>query len=98
MEDKQRGNCENLEHLNLKFQKILNRPVNKTEVKLFPYLIHCLMDQEIDRRKLSSEEQKLIKDYIEKGLLIKASRTIGCSKEFWTFLTDVTYDKYVIEL
>lgn len=76
MEDKQRGSCENLEHLNLKFQKILNRPA----------------------RKLSSEEQKLIKDYIEKDLLIKASRTIGCSKEFWTFLTDVTYDRYVIEL
>ena len=56
------------------------------------------MDQEIDRRKLSSEEQKLIKDYIEKGLLIKASRRIGCSKEFWAFLTDVTYDRYVIEL
>lgn len=98
MEEKIRGNCENIEHLNAKFQEILGRNANKTEIRLFPYLIYSLQDGEIERKKLSEDERDLIKEYVSRGLMQKSSRQIACTKEFWNFITEITYDRYVNEV
>ena len=98
MKEKECGNCENIEHLDSMFQKMVGRNANIAEIRLFPYLVYSLLDQEIDRAKLSEEERELIKDYVQKGLMHKRSRTIGCTKEFWDFITEVTYDRYVLEV
>lgn len=98
MKEKKRGSCEDIEQLNPIFQKILGRNANKTEIRLFPYLICCLQDQEIERERLNNEEINLIKEYVEKKLMFKQGRTIGCTREFWSFITQVTYDRYVLEM
>lgn len=86
MKEKKRGNCENIEHLNAKFQEILGRNANKTEIRLFPYLIYCLQDNEIEREKLSKDERDLIKEYVSRGLMqkiFKANRLYKRILEFY---------------
>lgn len=98
--EKSRGNVENqnIKHLDKKFQKMLGRDANKNEIRFFPYLMHCLMDQYIDRSKLNGHELDLLQDYENKGLLAKQGTDIGCAKEFWDFINEVVYDRYVCEV
>lgn len=98
--EKSRGNVENqnIKHLDKKFKQILGRDANKNEIRFFPYLIHCLMDQYIDRSKLNKHEIDLLQDYENKGLLAKQGTDIGCTKEFWDFINEVVYDRYVCEV
>lgn len=98
--EKLRGNVEkqNIKHLDKKFQKILGRDANKNEIRFFPYLVHCLMDQYVDRDKLNGHELDLLKDYQNKGLLVKQGIDIGCNKEFWDFINEIVYDRYVCEV
>lgn len=100
IKSKQRGNCqkENIEHLNEDFQAILGRDANLTEIRLFPYLLVSLQDHHIDNAKLSFEEHDLIADYENKGLFIKRDDKCACSKEFFEFMSRITYDRYVCEI
>lgn len=97
---KQRGNCqkENIEHLNKDFQTMLGRDANLTEIRLFPYLLVSLQDQIIHNDRLSFEEHDLIEDYENKGLFIKRDNKCACSKEFFEFMSRITYDRYVCEI
>lgn len=97
---KQRGNCqkENIEHLNEDFQNMLGRDANLTEIRLFPYLLVSLQDHHIDNNKLSFEEHDLIEDYENKGLFIKRDDKCACTKEFFEFMSRITYDRYVCEI
>ena len=97
---KQRGNCEkeNIKHLNKYFQAILGRDANLTEIRLFPYLLVSLQDQHIHNDRLSFEEHDLIADYENKGLFIKRDNKCACTKEFFDFMSRITYDRYVCEI
>lgn len=98
--EKLRGNVENqnIKHLDKKFQQMLGRDANKNEIRFFPYLMHCLMDQYVDRNKLNEHELDLLHDYQNKGLLVKQGADIGSTKEFWDFISEIVYDRYVCEV
>lgn len=98
--EKLRGNVENqnIKHLDKKFQKMLGRDANKNEIRFFPYLMHCLMDQYVDRSNLNKHELDLLQDYQNKGLLVKQGTNIGSTKEFWDFINETVYDRYVCEV
>ena len=98
--EKLRCNVEkqNIKHLDKKFQKMLGRDANKNEIRFFPYLMHCLMDQYVDRNKLKKHELDLLQDYQNKELLVKQGTNIGCTKEFWDFINEIVYDRYVCEV
>lgn len=98
--DKSRGNAdrENIKHLDKKFQQMLGRDANRNEIRFFPYLIHSLMDQYIERDKLNGYELDLLQDYQNKGLLVKQGSNIGSTKEFWDFINEIVYDRYVCEV
>ena len=83
--EKLRGNVEkqNIKHLDKKFQKML---------------VHCLMNQYVDRSKLDKRELDLLQDYQNNGLLVKQGTDIGCTKEFWDFINEIVYDRYVCEV
>lgn len=97
---KQRGNCEKekIKHLNKDFQAMLGRDANLTEIRLFPYLLVSLQDQIIHNDRLSFEEHNLITDYENKGLFIKRDDKCACTKEFFEFMSRITYDRYVCEI
>ena len=98
--EKLRGNVENqnIKHLDKKFQQMLGRDANKNEIRFFPYLMHCLMDQYVDRNKLNEHELDLLHDYQNKGVLVKQGADIGSTKEFWDFISEIVYDRYVCEV
>lgn len=100
IKSKQRGNCrkENIEHLNKDFQAMLGRDANLAEIRLFPYLLVSLQDHHIDNNKLSFEEHDLIEDYENKGLFIKRDNNCAYTKEFFEFMSRITYDRYVCEI
>lgn len=60
--------------------------------------MHCLMDQYVDRNKLNEHELDLLHDYQNKGLLVKQGADIGSTKEFWDFISEIVYDRYVCEV
>ena len=97
---KDRGNFEkaNKEKLNKLFEEVLGREASKEDIRLFPYLTYSLQDQRIDIRKSSYEEEDFLEDYTNKGLFLIEDGKIGCTKEFWDFLTNVVYETYICEI
>jgi hypothetical protein len=103
MKEKIRGNIKGREDLNVLFQKTLGRNLNIDDVYFFPYLIHCLLDQHINKTKLRNNERDLLLGYKIKGFIKLTNEdrygsTIGCTQEFWEFITKITYELYVNEV
>lgn len=103
MKEKIRGNIKGREDLNVLFQKTLGRNLNIDDVHFFPCLIHCLLDQYIDKTKLRNNERGLLLGYKIKGFIKLTNEdrygsAIGCTQEFWEFITKITYELYVNEV
>lgn len=98
--EKSRGNSEEnkIKHLDNKFQKMLGRDANKNEIRFFPRLMHWLTEQYVDEDTLNGYEVDLLQDYQDKGLLVKQDIDIGCTKEFWDFVNEIVYDRYVCDI
>lgn len=95
---KSRGNVECVEILNPKFQKMFGRDTSILEIRLFPFLMYSLTDQYLEREKIRLGEKELLNEYQSKGLLVINGTDIGCTKEFWDFISSVVYESYVQEL
>lgn len=90
---------ETFKHLNARFQEVLGRDANVTEIQLFPFLMQSLMDKHFQKFKLHPEEEDYIKDYKKKNLIvIDKDDQIGCTKKFWDFISEVVYDRRVSEI
>lgn len=96
--EKSRGDVEFVEMLNPKFQKMFGRDTSILEIRLFPFLMFSLTDQCLERGKIRPGEGELLDEYQSKGLLVKNGTDIGCTKEFWNFISSVVYESYVQEL
>ena len=96
--EKNRGGKEHIELVKKDFEKFLGRDPSLLEIRLFPYLIYSLMDQMIEREKITLEEKVLLTNYEKQGFIKKRGTDIGCTKEFWNFITDVVYKTYVQEV
>lgn len=96
--EKNRGGKEHLELIKKDFEKFLGRDPSLLEIRLFPYLVYSLMDQIIEREKITSKERELLTNYEKQGFIKKRGTDIGCTKEFWDFLTDIVYKTYVQEV
>ena len=96
--EKNRGGKEHVELVKKEFEEFLKRDPSLLEIRLFPYLIYSLMDQMIEREKITLEERELLKNYERRGFIKKRGTDIGCTKEFWDFITDIAYKTYVQEV
>lgn len=96
--EKSRGSVEYVEILNPKFQKMLGRDTSILEIRLFPFLMYSLTDQYLEREKIRSGERELLNEYQSKGLLVINGADIGCTREFWEFISSIVYESYVQEL
>lgn len=95
---KNRGGKEHVELVKKEFEEFLKRDPSLLEIRLFPYLIYSLMDQMIEREKITLEERELLENYEKQGFIKKRGIDIGCTKEFWDFITDIAYKTYVQEV
>ena len=96
--EKNRGSAKFIELINPMFQQMFGRNTSILELRLLPFLMYSLTDQCIERSKLRSGERELLEEYQSKGFIVKNGTDIGCTKEFWNFISSVVYDSYVQEL
>lgn len=96
--EKHRGNAEYVEILNPKFQKMFGRDTSVLEIRLFPFLMFSLTDQYLERGKIRPGERELLDEYQSRGLLVTNGADIGCTKEFWNFISSIVYESYIQEL
>lgn len=73
------------------------RVLTQTELRLFPYLVHCALNREcIVPAQISNVEREFISSYREQGLLEGgASSPVRLTKEFWSFVSEVLWLGYV---
>ena len=96
--EKDRGSVEFVESMNPMFQQMFGRNTSVLELRFLPFLMYSLTDQYMERGKIRSGERELLNEYQSKGLIVKDGISIGCTKEFWNFISSVVYDSYVQEL
>lgn len=84
------------------FQKVLGRDPKQGEIGLISYLSTCLQDQEIDLKELNYFELSLLNEYQDKYFieydLNSTNSRIGCTREFWEFISEVIFNRYVYEV
>lgn len=96
--EKERGSAEFIELINPMFQQMFGRDTSVLELRFLPFLMYSLTDQCMEREKIRKGEKELLKEYQSKGFIVKNGTDIGCTKEFWNFISSVVYDSYVQEL
>lgn len=96
--EKERGSVEFVESMNPRFQQMFSRDTSVLELRFLPFLMYSLADQCMERGKIRKGEKTLLKEYKSKGFIVKNGTDIGCTKEFWNFISSIVYESYVQEL
>lgn len=80
----------------ISFEKY-GRVLTQTELRLFPYLVHCALNQErIQPSSINDVEREFIRSYKDQGLMEGgASSPVRLTKEFWSFVSEVLWLGYV---
>ena len=73
---------------------------SKEELRLIPYLQYLLVNQmPVDPRKVVKEERDVLSKWQQEGkITYSCNHPCTCSKEFWSYINDVLYDTYVLEM
>ncbi len=76
--------------------ELLGREITVLELRLMPYVSHCLInDRYIDQRRVNDEERVLLDGWLDAGWLQGAQYNLGVSHEFWTHMAEIIYLAYV---
>lgn len=77
--------------------KFLKRPINKTELRLYPYIDFCLKNGGIlDWNKINHDEFEILKNLEhEKYLLITGDTFITVTRKFYDCMQDILAEAYV---
>lgn len=76
--------------------ELLGYEIGVTELRLLPYIIHVMMDnQRIDPRKINGEERKILKKWREAGQIYGGASGLAITKEFWGICTELVFISYV---
>lgn len=79
--------------------KLIGYEIKKDELKLIPYLHHCLINFcFLDNNKINYNEHKILCEWDRKNFInfIPAeSKVILMDKDFWNFMNKMLYMSYV---
>lgn len=86
------------EELKKKAEQYLGREFTQDELRLYPYLCYCsLNDARIERAKTTPEEQDIIHMLESEGRLQREYPSyMHPTREFWVFMNECLADSYVI--
>lgn len=81
----------------LRIKRSLNgREITLTELRLYPYLLYLAVnDGKIERGKVTQEEMRVIKEFVDRGVLEIEPR-VKPNEFLWEFMNYVVYKAYVI--
>lgn len=76
--------------------EILGREISMRELRLMPYVQHCLMnEQNIDPRRVNQEEREVMTEWRKAGWMAGGAVDLEVSKEFWGAMHEILWVGYV---
>lgn len=76
---------------------MLGHPMTQLELRLFPYIQYCAINNEqIDIRKTTEEEREILRGWEDKGfgIFCSVSQPVALTREFWDFTFNVLWESY----
>ena len=75
---------------------LLGYEINTTELRLMPYIIHVMMDdQRIDPNKINHEEKAILSKWRKAGHIEGGASGLRITAEFWQIITEIVMLGYV---
>lgn len=72
----------------------LGKPITTIELRLMPYLLHCLTnDKDLDRSHINEAERSVLSEWEEKGYI--QYRPLKISKPFYDFANELIFISYI---
>lgn len=79
-----------------KGRELLGKEINQCELRLMPYVQHCLINgQNIAPNKVNAEERALLSDWRERGWIRGGASDLEATEEFWHAMHDLLWLGYV---
>lgn len=79
-----------------KSQELLGYEITQRELRLMPYVQSVMLnDQQIDPRKINSEEREILSVWRQKGYIEGGAAGMAISKDFWDAIHQILWLGYV---
>lgn len=78
-------------------KKFLGREISQKELRLYPYIQFCLMnDRRLDPRRVDQEEREILSLLREEGHIEGGAsyNSLGCTYAFWRYISRVLWLSY----
>lgn len=84
------------ERIKEKSKELLGYEISQKELRLMPYIIHVMMnEQKLDPEKIDQEERKIMADWREKQWVEGGASGLNVSHYFWTSICEIVMLGYV---
>lgn len=79
-----------------KMEAWLGRPTSQVEMRLYPYLLYVMVNnQKIDPTRINAEERAIFQQLKAAGHMEGGMSGLAMTREFWDFAQDIVWDAYV---
>jgi len=85
------------EEITQKSEMLLGYAISKKELRLMPYLIYCLTNnQNIDPSNIDAEERAILSKWREHGFIESPSSNLAVTKSFYDAANELIFLGYVL--
>ncbi|WP_107854459.1 hypothetical protein [Neisseria elongata] len=85
------------EEITQKSEMLLGYAISKKELRLMPYLIYCLTNnQNIDPSNIDAEERAILSKWHEHGFIESPSSNLAVTKSFYDAANELIFLGYVL--
>jgi len=89
-----RGNL--TDRIKIKSKELLGYEINQTELRLMPYILHTMMnDQRIKPEHCNREDRDILKKWREAGHIEGGASGLQITEEFWNIICEIVRLGYV---
>lgn len=84
------------ERIKEKSTELLGYEICKTELRLMPYVVSVMMNnQRIEPSKINKEERRILTKWREARYIEGGASGLAITKEFWEIITEIVFLGYV---
>lgn len=77
-------------------QELLGYEITQAELRLIPYVHYVMLNkQEIEPRKINSEERAILSNWRERGFIEGGAAGMAISRQFWDAMNELLWLSYV---
>lgn len=79
-----------------KGKELFGRDIDKTELRLIPYIVYTMMnDQKLDPNKVNQEEREILAMWRRQGHIEGGASGLAVTKDFWDKCCEMVFLAYV---